>query len=530
MSNNITSAPPLPALNRYESEVSDFTTDGEKGDVKHLDSTRPDPILEEDETNVGLAAYNESKLQGDITPEQNKRIRKRIDMFLLPLFLITQTLQYLDKTALNYAKVFGMETAMGMSGNQFSLGAAIFYIGYMVSQPGWSYLLGRWHAGRVLGGSAFIWGVLVLVMVWSKNFTHVMVTRFLLGVFEAAVTPGLSLMTGWWYRRDEVPLRQTIWYSAVGWGGMIGSLMAAGIQGLSDNPVPRWQLIFYILGAITMAMGLVLYFFLADGPSSAKWLPAKDRPMAVQRVAASGVGVKTTNFNWNHGLQAMKDPKNYLLTIAMFGSSVPNGVLTNFSGSIIKGLGFSTLNAALLDCAGRSLQVISLLIAGIVATRFANTRLLMMTIGNLVCVLGTALMSFLPFTPANNWPRLVGFWLVNVQSVGFTIGLVMVSTNIGSYSKRIVTSSCIFIGYCVGNIVGPLTALESEAPRYQTAAYCMLAGYVLKTICHCTLWWYMWRENKRRDRVYGPANPLQAADNGMKGMTESENTDFRYVL
>jgi hypothetical protein len=46
----------------------------------------------------------------------------------LPLFLITQTLQYLDKTALNYAKVFGMEKAMGMHGNQFALGAAIFYM------------------------------------------------------------------------------------------------------------------------------------------------------------------------------------------------------------------------------------------------------------------------------------------------------------------------------------------------------------------------------------------------------------------
>lgn len=124
-------------------------------------------------------------------------------MFLLPLFLITQTLQYLDKTALNYAKVFGMEKAMGMTGNQFSLGAAIFYMyvalviptdraddasGYMVAQPGWSYLLGRYHAGRILGGSAFFWGILVLVMVWSKNFTHVMVTRFFLGVFEAAVS------------------------------------------------------------------------------------------------------------------------------------------------------------------------------------------------------------------------------------------------------------------------------------------------------------------------------------------------------
>jgi MFS family permease len=198
------------------------------------------------------------------TPETNKRIQRRIDMFLLPLFLITQTLQYLDKTALNYAKVFGMEKAMGMTGNQFSLGAAIFYIGYMVAQPVWSYLLGRYHAGRILGGSAFVWGVLVLVMVWSKDFSHVMVTRFFLGVFEAAVTPGLSLMTGWWYRREEIPLRQTIWYSAIGWGGMIvsrcllswghklmlqGALMAAGIAPLSDTPVARWKVCFEILPA-----------------------------------------------------------------------------------------------------------------------------------------------------------------------------------------------------------------------------------------------------------------------------------------
>ena len=86
---------------------------------------------------------------------------------------------------------------MGMTGSDFSLGAAIFYIGYMVAQPGWSYLLGRWHAGRVLGASAFVWGVMVLVMVWSKNFTHVMVTRFFLGVFEAAVVSLRPLPLGY---------------------------------------------------------------------------------------------------------------------------------------------------------------------------------------------------------------------------------------------------------------------------------------------------------------------------------------------
>ena len=47
-------------------------------------------------------------------------------------------------------------------------------------------------------------------------------------------------------------------------------------------------------------------------------------------------------------------------------------------------MGFNTFNAALLDCAGRSFQVISLLIAGIIATKFANCRMLMMTVGYVV--------------------------------------------------------------------------------------------------------------------------------------------------
>jgi hypothetical protein len=37
----------------------------------------------------------------------------------------------------------------------------------------------------------------------------------------------------------------------------------------------------------------------------------------------------------------------------------------------------------------------------------------------------------------------------------------------------------------------------------------------------------MWRDNKVRDKKYGPADPVISADNGMKGMTENENTHFR---
>lgn len=194
-------------------------------------------------------------------------------------------------------------------------------------------------------------------MIGCKNFATAMVNRFFLGAsssstlrppnvlpplltvllshagfFEAAVTPGLSLMTGFYYMRSEAPLRQTIWYSSVGWGGMIGSLMAAGIEKANQNSlkVPKWELIFIILGAITIAWGAVLFFFLADGPSNAFWLRPEQRTLAVARVAQGGVGIKSRKFKTEQMWEALVDPKAWCLTIAMFGSSVPNGILVRF--------------------------------------------------------------------------------------------------------------------------------------------------------------------------------------------------------
>jgi len=245
----------------------------------------------------------------------------------------------------------------------------------------------------------------------------------------------------------------------------------------------------------------------------------------------------------------------------MFGSSVPNGILTNFSGTIIKDMGFSTFDAALLDCAGRSFQIISLIIAGLVANYVKNARMAMVTVGNVVCVIATALLSFLP--TENHWGRLVSFWFVNVQSIGFTLGLVMISSNFGGYSKRSITSAMVFAAYCAGNMAGPqvrplaFSAAPSgfscpflpprprsssparierepdpssrrsqfiyanEKPRYQSGAYAMMAGYIAKLVAHLALWAIMYLSNKSRDRKFGPADPKLAAAAGMEDKTES---------
>lgn len=163
---------------------------------------------------------------------------------------ITGVLQFLDKTALNYANLFGIRSDLQLTGSQFNWLASLFYLGYLVGQIPVPFLLTRYPTGRVLGVCTIFWGIMVLVFSWSGSFAGAATCRFLLGVFEAPITPGLTLAVGYWWTRDEAALRYNIIYSSLGWAGILGSLMSVGISGYSDEgAVKRWQLVFVVVSS-----------------------------------------------------------------------------------------------------------------------------------------------------------------------------------------------------------------------------------------------------------------------------------------
>ena len=49
-----------------------------------------------------------------------RRVRWKIDLTILPVFLVIQALQFMDRTALNYANLFGYQAALGLKGNEFN--------------------------------------------------------------------------------------------------------------------------------------------------------------------------------------------------------------------------------------------------------------------------------------------------------------------------------------------------------------------------------------------------------------------------
>lgn len=72
--------------------------------------------------------------------------------------------------------------------------------------------------------------------------------------------------------------------------------------------------------------------------------------------------------------------------------------------------------------------------------------------------------------------------------------------NTAGYTKRALASSGIYIGYCLGNFVGPLVFLDHEKPKYSTgfiitfvtAAATGVMGVIYRLICQ--------HDNRKRDR------------------------------
>ncbi|KAI3536940.1 major facilitator superfamily transporter [Colletotrichum filicis] len=67
---------------------------------------------------AALQLLNETgALARTIDPELNRRLKHRIDTHIMPLICIVYFLQYIDKTAISYASVTGIQQSTGLHGN-----------------------------------------------------------------------------------------------------------------------------------------------------------------------------------------------------------------------------------------------------------------------------------------------------------------------------------------------------------------------------------------------------------------------------
>ena len=284
------------------------------GDEIEAPETTSVPRNHESDTKWDKAAklLEESGHSTELTPENNSKILRKIDLHILPIILAIYFLQSLDKTTLAYGSVFGLIDKTHLHGLEYSWLGSVVYLAQLVCQPLVAFLLVKVPLGKFLAVSIVCWGTVLSAMTAAGNFPSLLVCRMLLGAFESGLAPAFIALTQMWYRRREQPLRLGAWYAMNGITNIFGSLLSWGLGHIGSDKLAPYQIIFLFCGLITVCFSGVVLFFLPDSPLTAKFLDGDEKLLAVERLRANQQGIDNSVWKWDHVKEAVLELKTWM--------------------------------------------------------------------------------------------------------------------------------------------------------------------------------------------------------------------------
>jgi len=229
-------------------------------------------------------AASSPKAQGPAAPRLAEVLRKaawRLVPFLCLLYLVN----LLDRVNAGFARD-SMEKDLKISKASFDWAYGIFYVGYLAFEVPANLLLRRIGARRWIARIMISWGLVTCATMAVTGEWSFLGVRILLGVAEAGFFPGIILYLTYWFPARERG-RVVAWFMAANpITGVLGYPASGaimhylnGVGGLKD-----WQWLFLLEGIFTILIGLVVLWYLPDGPSQARWLNPEERDCLAARI------------------------------------------------------------------------------------------------------------------------------------------------------------------------------------------------------------------------------------------------------
>uniref|UniRef100_A0A8H7TVG1 Major facilitator superfamily (MFS) profile domain-containing protein n=1 Tax=Bionectria ochroleuca TaxID=29856 RepID=A0A8H7TVG1_BIOOC len=138
------------------------------------------------------------------------RLRHKIDRYVAPNIAIIYLLCFLDRINIGNARISTLEEDLDMHGYDYNKLLAVFYVAYIVAEMPCTFACKLIGPGWFLPGATAAFGLLTLCMAFVQSLGAAYAVRFLLGIAEAGVLPGIAYYLSRWYRRSELTFRVAV--------------------------------------------------------------------------------------------------------------------------------------------------------------------------------------------------------------------------------------------------------------------------------------------------------------------------------
>jgi MFS transporter, ACS family, tartrate transporter len=270
-----------------------------------------------------------------------QRTMPKVYLRLLPFVFACYFLCYLDRINVSFAALT-MNKDLGLDAAVYGMAAGAFFWGYFLFEVPSNLILEKVGARIWIARIMVSWGIISGATAFCTGPWSFMTVRFLLGLAEAGLFPGMVLYFTYWFpdrHRARIVSGFTL---ALPFAVALGAPVSTHLMELDGLwGVAGWKWMYLLEAAPTVILGICVLFCLTDRPALAHWLAPEERHWLSSTIEHECRQIEA------HGvvslLRSFWDPKVLLLTLNYLGIVTASLGLLIFLPQIIKTLGFTNV-------------------------------------------------------------------------------------------------------------------------------------------------------------------------------------------
>ena len=417
-----------------------------------------------------------------MTDTLDKSTARKVYWRLLPLAILTYFLCYLDRINVGFAALT-MNKELGLDAATYGMAAGAFFWGYFLFEVPSNLILEKVGARLWIARIMVSWGILSGATAFAVGPWSFLTMRFLLGLAEAGLFPGMILFFTYWFpdwHRARIMAGFTVALPlAVAAGAPLSTSIIVGMDKIWG--FAGWQWMFIAEAIPTVIVGFVFFFFVTDRPHQAHWLNDDERSWLAttldeERKLIEG---KRKVSLW----QSFYEPKVLILTLNYFGIVTASLGLLLFLPQMVKQLGLTTREVGWVSMIPYLFGALSMVTWGWISDRIGERRWNLFA----ACIVAAVGLAFAGMTIGTPW-AVVGMTLA-------TIGLYGTKGPFWTLPSMILTGSAAASGIAwinglgnLGGFFGPTAVgwIKTLTGSYESGLY-LLAGLAVMSAV-TTLW------------------------------------------
>lgn len=437
--------------------------------------------IEKENVAVDVASKNlDSYEEIHIDPQIEKAAVRKLDYNVLPILCLFYFFAALDRSNIGNAGSAGLTEELGLASSQFSNAVTLFFVTYIISELPATLILKKARPSRLLSIYVIGWAAVCIGMTFVSSYWSLLLCRLLLGVFEGGYFPAITVyVTGIaGYTNDEQGLRVSILLCFAALSGAVGGLISYGFVQVQTPALEGFRFIFLVEGLMTIVCVPVLFFWLPDEITTAKFFTEEEKEvMRLRQKRRDQFQLANKEFDWKLVKLAFLDIRTYYsMTIQFCQDTILYGFSTFLPAILKGGLGYGVLEAQYLTIPVYVVSAISVLGNSILSDR-KQLRGPFILATNISGIIGYIIL----LASSNNPVKYFATYLIAITLyVGPALNIAWTSNNTAPYYRRATAIGC---NQTIGNLSGAIAGQVYRSSPYILGHSFSLGCLVVSCVC-----------------------------------------------